>query len=55
MISVILDTNVLVSAFLIGGSVPDKVLRRCLDSDCKLIFSEATMDELVEKLKKPKI
>jgi putative PIN family toxin of toxin-antitoxin system len=50
---IVVDTNVFVSAIALPRSVPRQAVNRMLDSDV-LLFSEATMTELVEVLRRPK-
>lgn len=50
---VILDTNVLVSAVVLPGSVPRQVVRKAL-RQAALLFSEATMTELAQVFSRPK-
>jgi putative PIN family toxin of toxin-antitoxin system len=51
---IVVDTNVFVSAIALPRSVPRQAVNRMLDSDV-LLFSEATMTELVEVLHRPKL
>jgi putative PIN family toxin of toxin-antitoxin system len=51
---VILDTNVLISAFLVSGGKPDQVLRYLLNNESDLLFSQDSMDELITRLARPK-
>lgn len=48
--NVVLDTNVLIAAFL-KRSFSDRVLRRCLRGNLKLYTSKEILDELGRKLK----
>ncbi|MDA0261193.1 MAG: putative toxin-antitoxin system toxin component, PIN family [Proteobacteria bacterium] len=48
----VLDTNILISAFLTRGK-PFEVLRWVLDNSI-LIFSDPTFDELARRIQKPK-
>jgi uncharacterized protein len=50
---VIIDTNILISAFLWGG-VPNLVLTQCLTLNIQMLRTDATFDEFVETLNKPK-
>ncbi|MFQ5953732.1 MAG: putative toxin-antitoxin system toxin component, PIN family [Kiloniellales bacterium] len=50
---VVLDTNVLVSRLLLPGSIPGRAVRRAAD-EAQLLVSEATLEELVDVLAKPK-
>jgi putative PIN family toxin of toxin-antitoxin system len=49
----VVDTNVLVSAIALPRSVPRQAVDKALDEGI-LVFSEATMTELVEVLRRPK-
>lgn len=49
MISIILDTNIIISAALSKNSTPDKVLNYAIDN-ALLLMSEETYQELHEKL-----
>lgn len=49
----VIDTNVLISAALLKGSVPALLLRRVLGAH-RLVFSAATFDELETRLWRPK-
>ncbi|HLE97009.1 MAG TPA: putative toxin-antitoxin system toxin component, PIN family [Candidatus Thermoplasmatota archaeon] len=49
----VLDTNVIVAAVLSDGP-PREVLARCVRGDATLLVSQATMDELVAVLRRPK-
>jgi putative PIN family toxin of toxin-antitoxin system len=51
---VVVDTNVLISAFLISGGKPDQVLRYLLEVNADFLFSQETMDELITRLARPK-
>lgn len=51
---VLLDTNVLVSAFLLPDSIPRRVVDRCLGS-LELVTSPRLIDELESVLSRPKI
>jgi uncharacterized protein len=53
MIRVVLDTNILVSAFLKPGSVPDEVLLLALTRQLKLFVSGAVYDEYAEVMYRP--
>lgn len=50
---IVVDTNVFVSAIALSRSVPRQAVNRMLDSGV-LLFSDATMTELVEVLRRPK-
>lgn len=50
---VIIDTNILISAFLWGGR-PAAVLTRCLALNIQMLYTDATLAEFVETLNKPK-
>lgn len=49
----VLDTNVMISAILSDGA-PRRVLSRCLRHEAALLQSPATLQELVEVLRRPK-
>jgi len=49
----VIDTNVLISAALLGGSVPAQVLSHVLRHG-RLVFSDATFAELETRLWRPK-
>lgn len=49
----VLDTNVLVSAVL-GAGPPRQLAQRCFDGKDTLLVSPATLQELVEVLRRPK-
>jgi putative PIN family toxin of toxin-antitoxin system len=51
----VLDTNVVVSAFLAPRGNENKVLRLALSSDHKLCISQAILDEYLRILGKPKL
>lgn len=51
---VVVDTNVLISACLVGGSVPAQVLAALKDCGSSLLFSSTTLTELDSRLRKPK-
>ena len=51
---VVVDTNVLISARLIAGGVPARVLERLRDQGAQLLFSPATFTELDTRLRKRK-
>lgn len=53
MARLVLDTNVLVSAILSDGK-PRQLLRRCIGGHDTLLVSPATLQELVEVLRRPK-
>lgn len=50
---VVVDTNALVSRLLIPDSLPARAVRKAVD-EADLLASEATLDELVEVLARPK-
>ncbi|MDP1902270.1 MAG: putative toxin-antitoxin system toxin component, PIN family [Rubrivivax sp.] len=50
---VVIDTNVLISAALIRGSVPARLLRQVLE-ELRIVFSTATFAELESRLWRPK-
>ena len=49
----VVDTNVMVSAVLSDGA-PRKILSRCIAREATLLESPATLQELVEVLRRPK-
>ncbi len=49
MIRAVLDTNIIISAALAKGSIPDQVIRYIVEH-CILLMSEETYKELQEKL-----
>ena len=51
---IVVDTNVFVSAIALPRSIPRKAVDKVLDSGV-LLFSQATMTELVEVLRRPKL
>lgn len=51
-IRVVLDTNVLISAFLVPGSNPDKVLRLARNESIQIIGSPEILEELEQTLRK---
>ncbi len=55
LILAVLDTNVLVSALCLPGSLPAELLRRWLAREFILILSEQILAELVDVLGRPKI
>jgi len=50
---VVVDTNVLVSRLIVPQSTPAQVLRR-VELEARLLFSDATMNELADVLSRPK-
>lgn len=50
----VVDTNLLVSAILIRGSLPDQGLKKIESEGGHLVFSEATYLELAEVIMRPK-
>ncbi len=50
---VVIDTNVLISAALLRGSVPARLLLRALEA-LRIVFSPATFTELESRLWRPK-
>jgi uncharacterized protein len=53
MIRAVLDTNILVSALLKPGSVPEEVLLHAIVGQFKLCVSSAVYDEYVDVLYRP--
>lgn len=53
MKQVIIDTNILISAFLWGG-IPGAVLSACLTRNIQMLRTDATFEEFVETLNKSK-
>ena len=51
---IVLDTNVLVSAFLKPGSKPAKILRLALQGEIQIIVNEEMLSEYTEVLGRPK-
>lgn len=51
----VLDTNVLVSALILPGSLPARLLRRALAREFVLILSESILQELTRVLARPKM
>lgn len=51
---VVLDTNVLVSAFLKPGSKPARILRLTLQGDIEIVITEHILAEYLEVLERPK-
>lgn len=49
----VVDTNVLVSRFILPQSTSAEAIRR-VELDARLLFSDATMNELAEVLSRPK-
>jgi uncharacterized protein len=54
MMSIVLDTNVWLSAILWGG-VPGQILQRVENGELQVIGSEAILDELRRTLDRPKL
>jgi uncharacterized protein len=52
---VVLDTNVLVSAFLKPRSKPAKILRLILQGNLEIIINEPILSEYQEVLTRPKL
>ena len=52
---VILDTNVLVSALLVKGSVPSRIVDAWLESRFSLVTSEVQLDEVRRVTRYPKV
>ncbi len=51
---VVVDTNVLISAALLPGSIPRAVIDAIAKAGGSLIFSDQTFDELRTRLERPK-
>ena len=51
---IVLDTNVLVSAFLNPRRNPARVLRLIIQGDVSIVFNESILAEYYEVLKRPK-
>lgn len=52
--TVVVDTNVLISARLIASSTPARVLENLQKQGAQLLFSSETFSELGSRLRKPK-
>jgi len=52
-VRIVIDTNVLVSAVLFGGS-PENVLEKCRRDRCQAVASRAIVDEILRVLTYPK-
>ena|SRR5450631_2036959 len=55
MIRVVLDTNLVVSALLKAGSIPDKIIQLVRDEKVLLLLSDSICDEISRVLAYPKI
>ena len=55
MIRAVVDTNVLVSALIKPGGSLDKILRNLRDGDFSLLYTRATLNELVDVLNRPRL
>jgi len=53
-LKIVLDTNVLVSAFLKPRSKPARIMRLVLQGDIQIIINEHILAEYLEVLKRPK-
>jgi len=53
-LKIVLDTNVLVSAFLKPHSKPARIMRLVLQGDIQIIINEPILAEYLEVLKRPK-
>ena len=51
---IVLDTNILVFAFLKPRSKPARILRLVLQGDIEIIINEPILEEYLEVLKRPK-
>lgn len=50
----VVDTNVLISALLIGSSTPGNLIQALAPRSATLLFSDGTFAELAIRLSKPK-
>ena len=55
MIRVVVDTNVLISALLKGGSLPEAVINLAISSDVQWFASEGILAEYEDVLKRPRL
>lgn len=55
MITAVLDTNVIISAILIKGNIPDKILQAWREEKFELVISFQILNELSRVLFYPKI
>lgn len=55
MIRVVLDTNIVVSALLRSGSLPDAILSLCLRRVIRFCVSEPVLAEYEEVLRRPRL
>ena len=55
MIRAVVDTNVLVSALIKPGGSLGKILRNLRDGDFSLLYTRATLNELVDVLNRPRL
>jgi len=53
-LKIVLDTNILVFAFLKPRSKPARILRLVLQGDIEIIINEPILEEYLEVLKRPK-
>jgi uncharacterized protein len=53
-LKVVYDTNILVSAALKPGSIPDSLVALVMGKQVRLFLSSAILDEYTEVLKRPK-
>jgi uncharacterized protein len=55
MIRVVIDTNVLVSAFLTSGGFPEAVINLAISGEVQWFASESVLAEYEEVLKRPRL
>ncbi len=55
MIRVVLDTNIIVSAMLRSGGLPEAVFNLAMDCKIHLYYSEQIMAEYAEVLRRPRL
>ncbi len=55
MIRVVIDTHVLVSAFLTSGSFPEAVINLAISGEVQWFASESVLAEYQEVLKRPRL
>ncbi len=51
---VVIDTNLLISAIIVSGSTPDKLLRLWQDDRYSLLISEELLEEIIDVCTRPK-
>ena len=54
MIRVVIDTNVIISAMLRSGGLPEAVFNRAIDGAVHLFISEPVLAEYEEVLRRPR-